>query len=75
MNHLEYPITKAQLLKGYEIKEQIRDKLKKEYIEKYLKEQLDFITSNIIKKTFSSPNEYKTFIDIIEKKNNWSGWM
>jgi hypothetical protein len=67
MNHLEYPIRKAQLLKGYEIKEQIRDKLIEEYISEYIKEQLDLITSNIIKKTIS-PNEYKIYIDITEKK-------
>ena len=67
MNHLEYPITKAQILKGYELKDQIRDKLKKEYIENYIKEQLDLITSNIMKQTIS-PSEYTAIIDINEKK-------
>jgi 2,3-bisphosphoglycerate-independent phosphoglycerate mutase len=48
---LEYPITKKDLHKGFNIKKQIAEKEKKEFLDKYVKDQLDVITIEILKKT------------------------
>jgi hypothetical protein len=48
MNKIEYPIFKSQLQNGYELKKGINDVLKKEFLEKYIKEQTDLFCVGVI---------------------------
>jgi hypothetical protein len=48
MNKIEYPIFKSQLQNGYELKKGINEVLKKEFLEKYIKEQTDLFCVGVI---------------------------
>jgi hypothetical protein len=48
---LEYPISKKDLHKGFNIKKRMDEKVKKEFLDKYVKDQLDIIAIEILKNT------------------------
>jgi len=68
MLHLnsEYPITKKQLQTGFILKNKITDKIKKEFFDKCILEELNKISIEIIKKTINEDlyNELNTHTTI-----------
>ena len=68
MLHLnsEYPITKKQLQTGFILKNKITDNIKKEFIDKYVLEELNIISIAIINKTIDENiyNELNTHTTI-----------